>query len=107
MSVFSFCILHSAFCNSSHRLLKNCTAFSCFSAAAREENVPRFRRLPVFGFFLREYSRYSPELNLRIMVTSEDAYKLNTEITENTQGKNSNSFLSVCSVSSVFISFQG
>ncbi len=35
-------------------LLKNCTARSCFSAAAREENVPRFRLFPVFGFFFRE-----------------------------------------------------
>jgi hypothetical protein len=33
--------------------LKNCTAFSCFSAAARVPKVPRLRRLPVFGFFLR------------------------------------------------------
>jgi hypothetical protein len=37
--------------------LKNCTAFSCFFAAARDLNVPRFRRFPVFGFFLREYKR--------------------------------------------------
>ena len=34
--------------------LKNWTARSCFSAAARVANVPRLRRLPVFGFFLRE-----------------------------------------------------
>jgi hypothetical protein len=36
------------------RRLKNCTAFSCFSAAARVLNVPRLRRFPVFGFFVRE-----------------------------------------------------
>jgi hypothetical protein len=47
--------------------LKNWTARSCFSAAAREEKVPKFRRLPVFAFFLREYNRYSPDFNLRIM----------------------------------------
>ena len=29
--------------------LKNCTARSCFSASSRVSNVPRFRRLPVFG----------------------------------------------------------
>ena len=34
--------------------LKNCTARSCFSAAARVPNVPRLRRFPVFGSFLRE-----------------------------------------------------
>src|SRR5205814_92922 len=38
--------------------LKNWTARSCFLAAARLLNVPRLRRLPVFGFFLREYRRY-------------------------------------------------
>jgi hypothetical protein len=37
--------------------LKNCTAFSCFFAAARVLKVPRLRRLPVFGFFFREYKR--------------------------------------------------
>ena len=50
--------------------LKNWTAFSCFSAAARVLNVPRFLRLPVFGFFFREYSRYSPDLSFRIMESS-------------------------------------
>jgi hypothetical protein len=30
-------------------------------------NVPRFRRLPVLGSGLREYSRYSPDLSLRII----------------------------------------
>lgn len=30
-------------------------------------NVPRLRRFPVFGFFLREYRRYSPDLSLRII----------------------------------------
>jgi protease I len=34
--------------------LKYCTARSCFSAAARVVKVPRLRRRPVFGFFLRE-----------------------------------------------------
>src|ERR1041384_1907392 len=47
--------------------LKNCTAFSCFLALASDENVPRLRRLPVLGFFLREYRRY-PDLVLRIMI---------------------------------------
>src|SRR6185503_19223292 len=47
--------------------LKYCTARSCFSAAARDLNVPRLLRLPVFGFFLREYNRYSPLLSFRIM----------------------------------------
>jgi hypothetical protein len=49
--------------------LKNCTARSCFFAAAIEENVPKFRRLPVLGFFLREYRRYSPDFSFRIMST--------------------------------------
>ena len=43
------------------------TARSCFSAAVRVENAPRLRRWPVFGFFLREYSRYLPDAGLRIM----------------------------------------
>ena len=30
--------------------MKNCTARSCFSAAARVEKVPRFRRRPLFGY---------------------------------------------------------
>jgi S1-C subfamily serine protease len=30
-------------------------------------NVPRLLRLPVFGFFFREYSRYSPEASFRII----------------------------------------
>ena len=47
--------------------LKYCTARSCFCAAARDENVPRFFRFPVFPSFLREYKRYSPDCNLRIM----------------------------------------
>jgi hypothetical protein len=29
-----------------HRFLKNCTARSCFSAAAGDENVPQLRRFP-------------------------------------------------------------
>lgn len=40
-----------------HARLKYCTAFSCFFAAARVLNVPRFLRFPVFGFFFREYNR--------------------------------------------------
>src|SRR4029453_9110768 len=38
------------------RDLKYCTARSCASAARRVLNVPRLRRLPVFGSTLREYS---------------------------------------------------
>lgn len=34
--------------------LKNCTARSCFSAAWRVENVPRFLRRPVLASFFRE-----------------------------------------------------
>ena len=30
-------------------------------------NVPRFRRRPVLGFFFREYKRYCPDFNLRII----------------------------------------
>src|SRR5213596_4099029 len=51
------------------RLLKYCTAFSCFFAAAFVLNVPRFLRFPVFGFFLREYNRYLPDLSFLIMRT--------------------------------------
>src|SRR5437879_2381729 len=40
--------------------LKNWTALSCFWAAVRVLKVPRFLRLPVFGFFFLEYNRYSP-----------------------------------------------
>ncbi len=47
--------------------LKNCTARSCFCAAASDKNVPKFLRFPVLASFLREYSRYSPDCNLRIM----------------------------------------
>jgi hypothetical protein len=47
--------------------LKNWTARSCLRAAASEEKVPRFRRLPVFVSFFREYRRYSPDFSLRIM----------------------------------------
>src|SRR5258708_4958314 len=54
--------------------LKNCTARSCFSAACRLLNVPRFRRLPVFGFFLREYKRYWPDLSFLIINCSELSY---------------------------------
>jgi hypothetical protein len=47
--------------------LKYCTAFSCFFAAVLVLNVPRFLRFPVFGFFLREYNRYFPDLSFLIM----------------------------------------
>ena len=40
-----------------HARLKYCTARSCFFAAAKEEKVPRFLRLPVLASFLREYRR--------------------------------------------------
>src|SRR4051812_38960018 len=49
--------------------LKYCTSRSCFSAASRVWNVPRLRRLPVFGSTLREYRRYPPAASLRIMAT--------------------------------------
>src|SRR5512146_2183296 len=52
------------------RRLKYCTARSCFSAAARVLNVPRFLRLPVFGSTFCEYRRYSPVLSLRIILAS-------------------------------------
>lgn len=48
--------------------LKYCTAFSCLFAAAFDLKVPRFLRLPVFGFFLREYSRYLPDFSFLIML---------------------------------------
>jgi hypothetical protein len=47
--------------------LKYWTAHSCFSAAARVLNVPRFFRLPVFASVFFEYSLYSPLGNLRIV----------------------------------------
>jgi hypothetical protein len=47
--------------------LKNWTARSCFFAAALVLKVPRFLRLPVFGFFLREYNR-KPDLTFLIML---------------------------------------
>jgi hypothetical protein len=43
-------------------------ARSRFFAAALVLNVPRFLRLPVFGFFLREYSRYLPDFSFLIML---------------------------------------
>ena len=49
------------------RRLKNCTARSCRSEASRVLKVPRFRRFPVRGSGFREYSRYSPDFNLRII----------------------------------------
>src|SRR5438445_10770251 len=53
--------------------LKYCTARSCFCAATRVVNVPRFLRLPDLGSALREYSRYSPDLSLRIIVVAATA----------------------------------
>lgn len=50
-----------------YRRLKNCTAFSCFFAAALVVNVPRFRRFPVLGFFLRENNRYLPDFSFLII----------------------------------------
>ena len=47
--------------------LKYCTACSCRSARPLVSNVPRFLRFPVFGFFLREYRRYSPDFNFLII----------------------------------------
>ena len=48
--------------------LKYWTARSWALAFASDENVPRLRRLPVLGFFFREYRRNSPDFSLRIMV---------------------------------------
>src|SRR5206468_9548653 len=59
-------ILHTAV---RQAFLKNWTARSCFSAAARVEKVPRFLRRPVFGLFFLEYSLYCPDFSLRIMAT--------------------------------------
>ncbi|HZU31909.1 MAG TPA: hypothetical protein VFB79_12390, partial [Candidatus Angelobacter sp.] len=62
---FSLGIIYSP-CNTQCRL-KYCTARSCALAFSSDENVPRLRRFPVLGFFLREYSRYSPDFSFRIM----------------------------------------
>ena len=43
-------------------------ARSCFFACASVENVPRFLRFWVFGFFLREYNRYFPDFSFLIML---------------------------------------
>src|SRR5262249_51400334 len=52
--------------------LKYLTARSCFSAADRVLNVPRFLRFPVFGSFFCEYSLNCPDLSfLIIFVTSQ------------------------------------
>jgi hypothetical protein len=56
--------------------VENWTARSCFSAAARVPNVPKFRRLPVRRPILREYNLYSPDLSLQIIETSFGAIKL-------------------------------
>jgi hypothetical protein len=47
--------------------LKYWMARSCFSAAARVSNVPRFLRLPVLASTLREYRRYLPDFNFLII----------------------------------------
>jgi hypothetical protein len=47
--------------------LKYWMARSCFSAAARVSNVPRFLRLPVLASTLREYSRYLPDFSFLII----------------------------------------
>ena len=47
--------------------LKYWTSRSCFSAAARVLNVPRFLRFPVLRSFFFEYNRYSPLCNFRII----------------------------------------
>ena len=56
--------------------LKYCTARSCFSAAALDENVPRLRRLPVFASVVREYRRYFPDGSLRIMAIADAASRV-------------------------------
>jgi hypothetical protein len=35
-------------------------------------NVPKLRRRPVFASFLREYKRYSPDFNCRIISTLQE-----------------------------------
>ena len=47
-------VFRPAFASHDQWCLKYCTARSCFSAASRLLNVPRFRRLPVFGSCFRE-----------------------------------------------------
>ena len=42
-------------------------ACSCFFACDFVVKVPRFLRLPVFGFFFREYNRYFPDLSFLII----------------------------------------
>ena len=49
--------------------LKNSTSRSCFLAASRLSNVPRFFRFPVLESFFSEYSRYLPDFNFRIIGT--------------------------------------
>jgi len=69
-----------------HFLLKYCTARSCFSAAARVGNVPRFLRFPVFGSFLREYRRYSPDFNFLIIFDRFHFSLVNRQLTSNAHG---------------------
>ena len=61
--------------------LKYWMARSCFSAACRVRNVPRFFRRPLLASFLREYERYSPDGNLRIIFQSQ--LSLNVELQAN------------------------
>src|SRR5689334_21003478 len=49
--------------------LKDWTSCSCFLAASRVSNVPRFLRFPVFESFFSEYRRYFPDLSFRIILT--------------------------------------
>jgi hypothetical protein len=62
------------------RRLKNCTARSCFSAAARVLKVPRFRRFPVLGSFFLEYRRYFPDGNFRIIAGSSTPRQESTKV---------------------------
>lgn len=47
--------------------LKYCTSRSCCLACSSVLNVPRLRRLPVAGSFLREYRRNCPDFSFRII----------------------------------------
>jgi hypothetical protein len=47
--------------------LKYCTSRSCCFACSRFEKVPKLRRFPVEGSFLREYKRNCPDFNFRII----------------------------------------
>src|SRR5215207_4487844 len=51
----------------------NWMARSCFTAAARVLNVPRFRLFRLFGSGFREYSRNSPDFSFRIIAVPQAA----------------------------------